>query len=88
MENRIIKVPVVILLKESLLVSWGRDLFTFGWLLGGLWLNHNYLGGSVVITVTLCIGLFVFAASHNKSRLTIDQALEKLQAMKREAPNE
>jgi hypothetical protein len=80
--------PIVILIRESLLLSWGRDLVTFGWLLGGLWLNHNHLGGHWMVTLTLCIGLFAFGMSSVRSKAqTVEEAIKSLEAMRKPTPN-
>lgn len=78
------KSKTILLIKEPLLVSWGRDLFTFGWLLGGQYLNYKYLGNSLTITTTLCIAMFVFALGKKSDHLyTVDEAIEKLNAIRK-----
>lgn len=75
----------VIIIKETLLVSWMKDLVTFGWLLGGQFLNYTYLGNSWIVTLTLCISIFAFAMAKGKDlELTPEDAIEQLKKMRKD----
>ena len=46
-------------MKETVLKSWARDLFTFGCILVSLYLNRMYLGGSWVSEFFLWLCFFL-----------------------------
>lgn len=74
----------IIIIKESLIESICKDLFTFGWLIFCYIFNYQYLGNSTVISITIsiCFFLFVFSRGLSKKSLSIDEAIKKLEAMR------
>ncbi len=59
------------------------DLFTFGVLFGGFWLNYKYMGNGVILQLVMGVCFFVCAAARgNKKvkRLNIEDAIRYLEA--------
>lgn len=79
MENKEMKVLFVD--EKTALQSIISDLFTFGCLFGGFFLNQFFFDGSIIMQLFLCIMiLFLLSGRHNKKiiKMSPSQALEFL----------
>ena len=64
------------------------DLWTFGTLLGGFWLNYKYMGNGVILQLVMGFCFFISAAARgNKKviRLSLEDAIKYLEAKRRAA---
>ena len=76
----------IIILKEPLIESIISDLVTFGCLIGAMWANYTYCGNSKIMSGLFILSIFVKALSSPKRKaLTVDEAFEKIKAMKSKA---
>jgi hypothetical protein len=74
----------VIIIRESVLVSWAKDVFTWGCLFAMYWLNHKYLGGAWVVDVTTSFAVLIMALSIaiKRTTYTVDDAIKKLESLR------
>jgi len=80
----IVKEKEYIVIREGVIHSWAKDVFTFVMLGGLFYLNAAYCGGSTVINLTIAICfILVSIGISNRKPLSLEEALEKLHAMKK-----
>ena len=68
----------IVVIKESLFVSWIKDLFTFGLLFGLWYLNHTFLDSGWMIDFIVAFLVFMGALSFRNKKLTIEEAKKEL----------
>lgn len=77
----------VFIIRETVIGSWARDVFSFGVLFAMYWLNYRFLGASVIINITLSFGFYcglmsLYGRTKNKSHYSIDEAIKELERMR------
>jgi len=76
----------IIYIKEGVIISWLRDIVTYGCLFGGWYGNHKLLDGGWFIDFTIaCLVILVAVARVNRKLKTIDEAIEELKELKNDS---
>lgn len=72
-----------VIIEESVIASWTKDIFTFALMVGMFYLNFRFCGGSTVFNLTIALCLFILAVgvSQRKKR-TLDEAITDLATIK------
>jgi hypothetical protein len=75
----------VLYVHERLLESWGKDLFTFGCLFSGWYLNHRFTGGAWAIDFTIAFMVILGGACNViVKRYKSQEAVDVLQELVRQ----
>ena len=78
----------VLYVRERLFESWGKDLFTFGCLFAGWYLNHRYTGGAWAIDFTIAIMVVFGAVGRVTKRYKPQEAVDVLRELVRQENKE
>jgi len=62
------KITEVVILQESVIASWAKDIVTFAMFAGTMYFNHRVLSGNGWVDVLLLIMVMLWLAGLNSSR--------------------
>ena len=80
------ELKVLVCTEKTALQSIISDVFTFGCLFGGFFINYHYLGNSAVLKIFLVVLIIMVLAKINSTtvkKMNPDKALEYLNKLKR-----
>jgi len=79
------KLRVLVVNEKTALDSILSDVFTFGSLFGGFFLNHYFLGGSIVLHIMFAVMFLILISSHYGKKIktmNCEEALEYLSRLR------
>ncbi len=66
---------------ESLLVSWGRDVVSFGCFIGAAWFVNTQIAPSGWLNFVLAVTWFMSLTGRRIGRMTPEQAMKRLREL-------
>jgi len=78
----------VLYVRERLFESWGKDLFTFGCLFSGWYLNHRFTGGAWAIDFTIAFMVILGGVGRVTKRHKPQEVIDVLRELVRQDTKE